>query len=369
MGQKLGAFLRVLGSGLSQQAFQANVGLYGKEKAEENRIAGEERTETSNIKQLGIKQAFANLGVLGVAAKKANETGDTEQSHKIGLAAKEIFSNIDPRYRNMAQESFMAFTLKDTGKKGESFAAIDQKTNKEFMAVENEQGQIVDAVSGKHLPNAFKAPTKTETRTGPLTKSGKNKLALSGIEGEQNVRNNVRNIGELIKTVASPDFLGGNLGNAVQALNSARAQVGQLFGGEEYLTDDGELNPQAFKTGSKFRKMAIEGNVAESQTLELAFIMAKALNPDGKISDADVRQAGKILGDSADPKVRSALLRKVQNRIVDRYNSDQKVVARHTGGKFTPLKLDKLLGAEGFKSKTPTGGDAATNILNKVGFP
>ena len=174
--------------------------------------------------------------------------------------------------------------------------------------------------------------------------------------------NNIRDIDSLIETVSSPDFLGGNLGNAVQALNSARSQATQVFGGEDYLTDDGKVNPKAFKTDSKFRKMAITGNLAESQTLELAFILAKSLNPDGKISDADVRQAGKILGDSADPKVRKKLLDNVKKRIIARYNSDQSVIARRQKKPFTPLTIEGLTGEK------KEAGSAASRIMKKVGF-
>ena len=370
MGQKLGAFLRVLGSGLSPQAFQANVGMYQQEKAEEAQVAQEGRAEESAIKQMGIKQAFANLGVLGIAAKKANEEGDTEQSHRIGLAAKEVFDKIDPRYRGMAMDSFMAYTLEaDKDKKRGQTIALwkpDQPETRTELRLEDKN---VDVLMSQGY---VKAPT--QQLTGDLSSSGKNKLTLLGIEGEQGVRNNVREIGNLMDTVASKDFVGGLTGDAIQSLNSARQQVTQLFGGENYLTEDGKINPSAFAEDSTMRAKAIKGEVAESQTLELAFIIAKSLNPDGKISDADVRQAGQILGDSADPKSRYALLSKVQKRIVDRYNSDQTVIARRLCNgdtacmrqKFTPLKLKDLTGS--IQEEKPKIQDTVSNMLKKSGF-
>lgn len=108
MADKLGAFLRVLGSGLSPQAFQANVGMYQQEKAEQQQVA-----------QLTIKQTLANLGYLGVAARDANARGDSELSYKVGTAAKEVISQADPKYQKLFNETFLSYATSPSDKKDE----------------------------------------------------------------------------------------------------------------------------------------------------------------------------------------------------------------------------------------------------------
>ena len=363
MGQKLGAFLRVLGSGLSPQAFQANVGMYQQEKAEESRIAEEGRAVERQDKQFALKQSFANLGVLGEAAKRANAAGDVKAMQKIGQKVDEITSRF-PKYQAMMKESFLAYSLQQS-EKGEvnlhTLMSPDGKQKRSFR----KDDPNVDKLMGQGWTPA---PTRQETaKPGGFTKSQAGKIAIGSIEGEQNLRNNVREIGNLMDTVSSPDYVGGVTGDMIQGLNSARQQVSQVFGGEDYLADDGSLNPEAFKEGSTFRAKAIQGELAESEKLELAFILAKSLNPDGKISDADVRQAGMILGESADPKVRKRLLEKVQRRIVDKYNSDGMVLKRRGAiPNFTPIKLKNLQGA--LPSKIEDEDSPSSRILKRSGL-
>ena len=108
MGQKLGAFLRVLGSGLSPQAFQANVGMYQQEK-----------TEEATERQMNIKSAFASLGVLGASASKIKqsmlnlEEGSQEHNqalkmlHDISKQAATITKRF-PKFESSMNESFLA---------------------------------------------------------------------------------------------------------------------------------------------------------------------------------------------------------------------------------------------------------------------
>lgn len=370
MGQKLNNFLQAFAGGLSPQVFQANLNKEAAATADKRLQQRESRAEDRNIRQISITQGIKSLGVLATAINDTDINTQEGKKKIDGLMknAKEITNGFkDKRIIDSMKNSFAAqlgVMKKDKSEKT-GITMIDPDGN-EFMAFQrgrqfkmrDKAGNLVAVPHG-----SIKAPTKQ--LTGELSKTQKGKLTLGGIEGEQNLRNNLRDIDSLMETVSSPDFLGGNLGNAVQALNSARQQVSQMFGGEDYLTEDGKVNPKAFRTNSKFRKMAITGDLAESQKMELAFILAKALNPDGKISDADVRQAGKILGESADPQVRKRLLDDVKKRIVSRYNSDQSVIAKKLKKPFTPLTMEGL-GSVGLKKKT---GSAASRIMQNVGFP
>jgi hypothetical protein len=364
MGKKLESFLRVLGSGLSPQAFQANVGMYQQEKAEESRIAEEQRIAERSDKQFVLKQSFANLGVLGEAAKKANAAGDVNTMHKIGKKVDEITSRF-PKYQAMMKESFLAYSLQEAEKGEVNLHTLMSPDGKQKRSFRKDDPNVDKLMQQGWTP----APTRQETaKPGGFTKSQAGKIAIGSIEGEQNLRNNVREIGNLMDTVASPDYVGGVTGDMIQGLNSARQQVSQVFGGEDYLTDDGTLNPEAFSEKGTFRAKAIQGELAESEKLELAFILAKSLNPDGKISDADVRQAGQILGESADPKVRKRLLEKVQKRIVDKYNSDGTVLKRRGAiPEFTPLKLNELTGALP-TAKEDDNDSPSSRILKRSGL-
>lgn len=372
MGQKLGAFLRVLGSGLSSQAFQANVGMYQQEQADRQQLEQEKRAEERNFNQVSIKQTFANLGVYAETiknAKKAFNDGDMPESEylkimtKIGQKANADISKY-PKYAGLMKDTFIAHTMAMDEKKDEvNLHTLMSPDGKQIRSFRKDDPNVDRLLGQGWTP----APTRQETaKPGGFTASQSGKIAIGSIEGEQNLRNNVREIGNLMDTVASPDYVGGVTGDMIQVLNSARQQVSQVFGGEKYLKEGGKLNPEAFSEKGTFRAKAIAGELAESEKLELAFILAKSLNPDGKISDADVRQAGMILGDSADPKVRKALLAKVQKRIVDKYNSDGMVLKRRGAIKdFSPIKLKDLTGA------LPVEGDSdspSSRILKKSGL-
>lgn len=369
MGQKLGAFLRVLGSGLSPQAFQANVGMYQQEKAQEAQIASEQRQEESAIKQMGVKQAFANLGVLGIAAKKANAEGDTEQSHRIGLAAKEIFDKIDPRYRGMAMDSFMTYTLQDEeDKKRGSTIALWKPGQPDTRTELRLEDKNVDTLMSQGY---VKAPTQQiQAKPGELTKSQAGKIMLKGAEGRSALAKNVTEIDNLIKTVSSKDFIGGATGMATQGLNSAVTQVQQLFGGENLLNDDGSINESALEisqeTASRLQRAAGQGGLAQSQTLQLAYILAKANDPSGRLSDRDVKTAEDMLGDTADPKVRAKILRDVQRRLISNYNIEQGSIAKSLGKAFKPITMKEIKSLAG--TKEDLDDSPSSRILKKSGL-
>lgn len=119
MGNKLEGFLRILGSGLSKSAFQANIQDFQQEKDIEAREQTELRAEDRATKELNVKQAFANLGVLGVALRKEmskGEAADTRAIHKYGTAASEIADRF-PKYSQGMKETFAAYGMSEAKEK------------------------------------------------------------------------------------------------------------------------------------------------------------------------------------------------------------------------------------------------------------
>ena len=362
MGQKFAKFMNALGGALNPEVFRINAANQAAETANRNL---ENRTRKDNdLKALmqGLSMKSSLIQQMGI---------DDPNVKKIVGGARDSILNadIDESTRKNLMGSFgdeLALTAGLGIKKPTPSEITKLQREVDDLGKVEQTSRVKTKISQKEARIA-KLTTVTGRTAQDLSTSQKGKLTLAGIEGEVNLRNNVREMGQLVETMSSPDFLGGLTGDAVQGLNSARQQVTQLFGGEEYLTADGTVNPEAFAENSSFRKKAIQGSLAESQQLELAFILAKSLNPDGKISDADVRQAGMILGEGADPKVRSKLLKDAQRRIVAKYNTEQGVIARRLKKPFTPFKLKELEGAIGGVGdrKSPS---IAKDKLKSLGF-
>lgn len=358
MGQKLSNFLRVLASGLSPQAAQANTQMFMAEEAEGRKIAGEQRLEAKEGRQQSFKTKISQMGLYATIAKE-NPT-NMEIQHRMGKKIKEVAGD-DPGLL----EAAMGYVMEDEQPADELgggrppttiFEGIEgkKKATTELTKLQKQRSHLETLPStpkvARDIQNIDNRIAKITTITGrtaeDITASQKGKLKVGGIEGETSLRQNVGEINNLIETVSSPDFIGGLTGASAQALNSASAQVTQLFGGENFTNEDGSINPRALEiskeTDSRLRRAAAKGDLANSQTLQLAFVLAKSLNPDGKISDADVRQAEAILGKSADPKIRKNLLEDVQRRLISNYNIQEKVKAKALGQKYTPLTMKDI---------------------------
>lgn len=206
--------------------------------------------------------------------------------------------------------------------------------------------------------------------TGGLTKSQAGKLQTGMIEDEIALRQNVANIEPIIDMISSDDFIGGTTGQALQLVNSAVQQFRQATGTDSVL-QNGKLDEDKLDISeenmTRFRRAAATGDRIDSAILELAFLRAKSLNPDGKISDADVRAAQKILGEGADKAARITLLRDLQDRMVRNYNISGRIRSRALGRDFDPVRLEELRGESG--KVTPTTADeVAEQILKDEGL-
>lgn len=205
--------------------------------------------------------------------------------------------------------------------------------------VENSQGQIVDPITRKVIRGAIKAPARSQQETGPigsLTKSQHGKTLKEHADAEVITEQNVESMEDLKKIITSDDFVGGVSGDVLQFINSGMAQFRQLTGVDS-VTVNGEVDPSLFESKadlSAMRRAAINADVEESLVTELSFIIAKSLNPDGKISDADVRQAAVILGKGADKRARIEIINRLQKRIVRNNNIRVRAGNRNFGTNF-----------------------------------
>jgi len=356
MGNKLEGFLRVLGSGLSKQAFAANVGMYTQEKAQE-----------ADMEKINITQMFKTLGPLGVAMKNAKASGDMEAVKEISAQVKASADKY-PKHANNIKNAFMAgqmqdqkakapeniiHLISDKDPKGRSFRKGDERIN-------------------PLLDQGYRVAPK-ETLQGTLTTSQKGKVILKGVEGRASLAKNITEIDNLKKTLADPNFIGGVAGSAIQGLDSAVTQVQQLFdSGPKLLKDDGSLNEEAMdlsaETISRLEKSAGQSGLAKSQTLQLAYIIARANDPNGRLSDRDVKTAEGMLGEGSNPRARGLILDDVKRRLISNYNIDQASVAKSLGKPFKRITMKEIKGLAGTTEKTVDADTPASRILKDSGL-
>jgi len=219
----------------------------------------------------------------------------------------------------------------------------------------------------------FKMPAELSAGdTTRLTKSGANKIEQTMIDDEISTKQNIKNIQPIIDLISSDDYVGGVSGQLLQNINSAVAQYRQLTGQDSVLTEDGQLDESKVDLSEenmgRFRRAAATSERTGSAVLELAYLHAKSLDPGGRLSDADVRNAERILGDGADKATRIRLLRDLQERMVRNYNVANKVRSRALGIQPDPISIDEIKGEERPPIPTSNGDDAATSILRDAGL-
>ena len=205
---------------------------------------------------------------------------------------------------------------------------------------------------------------------GIITPSQAGKEEVEMTTDEVNVRQNVTGMEEVIKRVASDDFIGGTAGDAVSVINSFAQQTKQLMGLDSIIKN-GEIDETQLdlspKNMARFRRAAINDDRVDSAILELAYIKAKSLDPGGRLSDADVRFAEKMLRSGADKASLINLLRDNQKRAIRNYNERVKVTNRRRGRKDPLLDIEDLLGA-GAGTSSRSSRQIADSILESEGL-
>lgn len=295
------------------------------------------------------------------------------QPNQIELDQKQFMSTSPLRRDEQAYIEALTPTEKErqklsTEQKAISFLNPDTQQIDFIQATDPNFAEKEAALKQRGFTRATQPTIDLKGETG-LTTSQKGKVDLANIEAEQAIRKNVLNSENIINLVASDEFIGGVSGDAVSTINSFAAQTRQLMGVDSVMVN-GKLDESKLdvsnKNMSRFRKAAIASDRTDAAILDLAYILAKTRDPAGRISDKDLDASEKTLRSGADKASIISLLRDNQNRAVQNYNSDIKVLNKR-GFKYEPLSLEEILGGkpEGGRKSTK---DMADEILKSEGL-
>ena len=330
-------------------------------------VQGAQQTQSNQLAMQGQRQAQ------GINQQKMQMQQQEQQMKGVASLGKYLDTITDPAKKEQAFQAAiqkmpaMGMRTPPPGSSYESmkgkieqakiqvYGEGDAPTKRTMPAGANNRGQnlVVDRLyQGTRVIEESKPYIKKEIeRTGAVdvadyeTKSTRDKAKLAGQDAEISVRNNIEGIGEVKNLVASPDFQGGLSGDIYSMANSVVQQYHQATGSKSLIDANGVLDESKLKLSkqslSRFRRAAINDDRTESATLELAFILAKDLNEDGKISDADVRQAEKILGKGGDKDALLSTLSDVQKRMIRKYNNKAKVKG------WNQMKMEDITGKKG----------------------
>lgn len=360
MGSKLGSFLRVLGAGLSPQAFAAQTNEFSAEQASK-------RSREANIETIGLKQGMATASILGKAYDAETDPARKKEIVEEVKGIAERATNGDKKSMGAFKSAWLSGRFEDVKAKKEvnlhTLVPPGGGTPKSFRK---------DDPRVDKLMNEGWTPAPTETLQGQLTTTQKGKLILKGVEGKASLAKNVTEIDNLKKTLADPNFIGGVAGSVIQGLDSSVSQVQQLFSaGPKFLNDDGTVNEKAMdlspETISRLEKSAGQAGLAKSQTLQLAYIIARANDPSGRLSDRDVKTAEDMLGDTASPRAKGRILDDVKRRLISNYNIEQATIAKSQGKSYERITMKEIKGLAGTKEKTEAD-TPASRILKGSGL-
>lgn len=320
MGDKLGSFLRVLGSGLSKQAFQANVGMYQQEQAEE-----------ASVEKINIAQMFKTMGPLGVALKNAKASKDMNAVAEI---TKEMARVADqyPKYANTIKSSVLAGEW-ETAKsaKGSHIQVTMPGREGVFSAIEDSQGRIVDSVTREHLPNAIRAPSQRQEGKIPATAKQKMDALGSNVSEMEFIGNEI-----ISKMKENPNILGvaGGLSRLTDSMKEQAIGLAQEVFDIE-VTASQDINQYDWS------KVPAAAKSAEMQTnlLNLAMAAAASKGQSGKsLSDKDLQREIEAIGGGAGSRTQleariKATIRSGKRRYITSY--------KQTHGKSPSMSIFK----------------------------
>jgi hypothetical protein len=161
--------------------------------------------------------------------------------------------------------------------------------------------------------------------------SGDKTVVRQLIESRTNVRNAVQMIDQTKVALAQPDAGAqiGPLGGAASLFNGLRAQydaVAREFGAPTFMDESSdagvmaEAKRAAMSLAPRASELGIGADVITSRLMDLAYVIAKAKDPQGRITQHDIADAHRIVGGSMDPNSRVAVLDDLKNRLVSLHN-------------------------------------------------
>lgn len=154
------------------------------------------------------------------------------------------------------------------------------------------------------------------------------------------VEQNVKNMQPIFDIVNDPNYIGGTTGNIIKATASAVSQFNQLFGLDQTI-DDADYEKGML---SRLAKAADLNGLEQSAVQELAYLHAKSLDPGGRISDKDIDAAITILGSGARKETRNAVLRRMESRLINNFNTFSRIKSKRLNLPHTDITREGVLG-------------------------
>lgn len=217
-----------------------------------------------------------------------------------------------------------------------------------YQTPEGRQGTTADGrtdvASGQPIPPG----TKTIKLEGPSTEGLTNDATVNRdlTNSEVAMKQSVAMIDNLASELSKPNAAQsvGYVGAIANTLNGWRAQAeaaSTAIGGltkDQAVSDpgvkqaiDGALISLPPQVVSRMQQMGIDGAIVRSQIHDLAYVIARAQDPSGRISVDDVRRASETIGASLmDPQAGVRVLADLKNRIQTNWKiKDETIRARY----------------------------------------
>ena len=189
-----------------------------------------------------------------------------------------------------------------------------------------------DLNSGQPLPQG----TQVIKLEGPSTEglTGNNAIDRELLTARNNKDILVSNIDGLVAELSKPnaDQAIGWIGSGARLFNDARAQVEatvRLYGGtsktQEFMNPELQsATDRAVQSifgdsalNSRAQQLGITANVLRSRIQDVAYMVAKAQDPSGRMSNQDIERAGQTIGAAImDPTAGIAVLQDMKNRAI-----------------------------------------------------
>jgi len=225
------------------------------------------------------------------------------------------------------------------------------KAGDEFRAVKDSSGITKIQKDGQLiLPSRvgegqfFKLPQVTGSQEDVGISGTRKEKVIKEVAQKRIDTNNLdQGLEQVQNFVRSENFVGGLTGKTLSIINSASQQFAQTFGKETIFTNEGailnELDERLSQENISFmRRAAISGDVREAAVARLAFIVAKQLNPDGKISDADVENAKNMISGTADRQSTLLMLQNLRDINIREADTFFRIMGETVKGEKDPFR-------------------------------
>lgn len=192
------------------------------------------------------------------------------------------------------------------------------------------QAELAQQESKERMKSQFRqkeAVLGTEVgATAAMTEAQKGKQLVRFQDARENQKFLESRIDRSIELLQKPGAMRGALGALANVAESFADQAGQLFGRKPITGSKVEADFISENTSAATKAALINGKL-DANLVTIAFMLAQVNNPDGKISDQDVREANKMVkGDQGSIPVMISALQEVKGLGRDRVGAIRSVL-------------------------------------------